>query len=208
MTRSSLRWGLGAVFAMLLAVTGAATHPMTGQAKPGFALARGERAEEAGPRFGSVDPRFSTPEAARMTVYREHEHHATGSSSGERSGTSATSAESGIGAVLDPAVFGSWKRTAYNLPMRAIHATLLRNGKVLLISGSGNQQSVFQAGEFTAGLLTPSTGAYKAIDPPYDMFCAGHAQLPNGNVLIVGGTSSMRPRRRIGRASSGSTSST
>lgn len=72
--------------------------------------------------------------------------------------------------------------------MRAVHATLLRTGKVLLLAGSGNQASVFNAGTFKAGLLNPVTGAYRAIDPPYDMFCAGHAQLPNGNVLIVGGT--------------------
>ena len=72
--------------------------------------------------------------------------------------------------------------------MRAIHATLLRTGKVLLLAGSGNQQSTFEAGTFRAGILDPGTGVYRAIDPPYDMFCAGHAQMPNGNILIVGGT--------------------
>jgi hypothetical protein len=186
-TRSKSRWAAVAASATLLALVGASAHPPPGQAiPPSPTFAGGEGVEEAGPRLGRVDPRFSSPEAARRTLHSEHEHHHQGHR--PSSGATALSAESGVAAVLDPKVFGSWKRTAYNLPMRAIHATLLRNGKVLLIAGSGNEQAVFQAGSFQAGLLSPATGAYQPINPPYDMFCAGHAQLPNGNILIVGGT--------------------
>ena len=91
--------------------------------------------------------------------------------------------------ALDPAVFGAWPRTSYDLPLRAVHATLLRTGKVLLHLRVGQPElRVRRPGRFRAGLLDPVSGAYRAVDPPYDMFCAGHAQLPNGNVLVVGGT--------------------
>jgi hypothetical protein len=202
------RWRLVIGVATLLVLASTATDPATGEAaaparpfatngegsdsKPG-----GQGAEEGGPRRGTVDERFSTPAKARGTVRAKHQHahgdHAAGEDAGADAGSSTSRAEGPNAAALnegtlDPAVFGSWQRTSYNLPMRAIHATLLRTGKVLLLAGSGNQSSAFQAGSFKAGLLDPATGAYKAINVPYDMFCAGHAQLPNGNILIVGGT--------------------
>ena len=155
--------------------------------------------EEGGPRTGAVDPRYASPAAARATLHhdhRQHDHtyHRPGGTTtgGPTSASTAVVAPEGAPAepepVLDPAVYGSWERTTYELPIRAIHATLLRSGKILLVAGSGNQQPVFEAGTFRAGLLDPQTGSYRAVDPPYDMFCAGHAQLPNGDVLVMGGT--------------------
>jgi hypothetical protein len=175
-------------FATLMALMGTAVDPVSGGAvSPAQTrLLSGEGSEQAGPSSGAIDPRFSTSAAARATIAHGHQHH---SSADATSTTSSTgTAASAAAAALDPAVYGSWQRTSYQLPMRAIHATLLRTGKVLLLAGSGNQSSQFAAGTFQAGLLDPTTGTYQAVNPPYDMFCAGHAQLPNGNVLIVGGT--------------------
>ena len=196
--RGWARWGAAAGLSALLALTGApGSEAAPPQGPTPGAVLRGEgsrdrlgEAEEGGPRVGAVDRRYSTPAAARRTVHDEHARHRHGSPDAGTSGTGTAAAATPAAGevVLDPAVFGSWRRTSYPLPVRAIHATLLRTGKVLLIAGSGNQSSVFEAGTFRAGLLDPSTGAYQPVDPPHDMFCAGHAQLPNGNVLVVGGT--------------------
>ncbi|MFE2939020.1 galactose oxidase-like domain-containing protein [Streptomyces sp. NPDC059255] len=72
--------------------------------------------------------------------------------------------------------------------INSIHASLLHTGKVLLIAGSGNNQKNFDAGKFESVLWDPETNTYKMIPTPKDMFCSGHTQLPDGNLLIAGGT--------------------
>ncbi|MCZ2830166.1 DUF1929 domain-containing protein [Modestobacter sp. VKM Ac-2986] len=71
---------------------------------------------------------------------------------------------------------------------QAVHAALLRTGKVLLVAGSGNDAADFEAGSFSTVLWDPVTGDTKEIPTPEDLFCSGHAFLPNGNLLIAGGT--------------------
>ncbi|MFD7322775.1 galactose oxidase-like domain-containing protein [Streptomyces sp. NPDC059875] len=72
--------------------------------------------------------------------------------------------------------------------VNAIHAALLHTGKVLLIAGSGNNQKNFDAKKFESVLWDPKTGNFKKIPTPKDMFCAGHTQLPDGKLLVAGGT--------------------
>ncbi|MGW2725461.1 galactose oxidase-like domain-containing protein [Streptomyces sp. NPDC001492] len=69
-----------------------------------------------------------------------------------------------------------------------IHAALLRTGKVLLIAGSGNNQDNFNAKKFDTRIWDPVKGTIKKIPTPKDLFCTGHTQLANGNLLIAGGT--------------------
>jgi hypothetical protein len=69
-----------------------------------------------------------------------------------------------------------------------IHAALLRTGKVLLIAGSGNNQDNFNAKKFDTRIWDPVRGTIKKIPTPKDLFCTGHTQLANGNLLIAGGT--------------------
>lgn len=89
----------------------------------------------------------------------------------------------------DPrATTGEWTQATATLPNRAIHSTLLRDGRVLLIAGSGNDEGNFRAGRFTTHVWNPTTGAMQNIPTPEDMFCAGHVTLPDGRVLIQGGT--------------------
>ena len=83
---------------------------------------------------------------------------------------------------------GRWSVANSPLPARAIHSTLLRDGRVLLLAGSGNSTGDFDAGTFKSAVWNPSTGAFKEIPVPYDMFCAGHVTLADGRVLISGGT--------------------
>ncbi|MGW1496724.1 galactose oxidase-like domain-containing protein [Streptomyces sp. NPDC002402] len=72
--------------------------------------------------------------------------------------------------------------------INSIHAALLHTGKVLLVAGSGNNQKNFDAKKFESVLWDPRTNEFKKIPTPKDMFCAGHTQLPDGKLLIAGGT--------------------
>lgn len=88
------------------------------------------------------------------------------------------------------AKYGLW--TKLNIPARfrvnGIHSTLLNNGDVLIMAGSGNNQSFFDAGTFKTLLLDPVTMHAQLIPTPWDLFCAGHIELPDGNILVAGGT--------------------
>lgn len=87
-----------------------------------------------------------------------------------------------------PELLGEWTVQETALPIRAMHTTLLSDGRVLLIAGSGNDEARFDAGSFTAVVWDPELDTYTDIPVPYDMFCAGHVTLPDGKVLVSGGT--------------------
>lgn len=88
------------------------------------------------------------------------------------------------------AKYGLW--TKLDIPAKfrvnGIHSTLLYNGDVLIMAGSGNNQAFFDAGTFKTLLLNPVTMQEKLIPTPWDLFCAGHIELPDGNILLAGGT--------------------
>ncbi|MFE9424764.1 galactose oxidase-like domain-containing protein [Kitasatospora sp. NPDC006697] len=83
---------------------------------------------------------------------------------------------------------GSWAVMPFPNPVRSMHAIVLHNGKVLLMAGSGNDPMAFQAGTFNSAVYDPGTGTFAQVPTPADMFCSGHVQLPDGRVLIMGGT--------------------
>ncbi|MGH3932922.1 MAG: galactose oxidase-like domain-containing protein, partial [Pseudonocardiaceae bacterium] len=70
---------------------------------------------------------------------------------------------------------------------------LLNNGKLLLVAGSGNDPQRFAAGEFKSAVYDPADGSFVDVPTPVDMFCVGHAQLPEGRVLVMGGTKDYQP---------------
>jgi len=72
--------------------------------------------------------------------------------------------------------------------LNTIHAALLHTGKILLIAGSGNNQDNFDAKKFDTRVWDPVTNKIKEVPTPADLFCTGHTQLSNGNLLIAGGT--------------------
>ncbi|WP_433784504.1 galactose oxidase-like domain-containing protein [Actinomycetospora sp. CA-101289] len=86
--------------------------------------------------------------------------------------------------------FGKWD--VVDLPddqkVNAIHAAVLPTGRILLVAGSGNKEDMFNAGTFKSLVYDPATGRSRVIPTPDDMFCAGHAFLASGNLLIAGGT--------------------
>ncbi|AEV84145.1 galactose oxidase [Actinoplanes sp. SE50] len=72
--------------------------------------------------------------------------------------------------------------------VNAIHSAMLPSGKLLLIAGSGNDRTQFKAGTFKTLVFDPVSGNTKLVPTPTDLFCAGHAFLPNGKLLVAGGT--------------------
>lgn len=85
---------------------------------------------------------------------------------------------------------GSWQVLPFLNPVRSMHAILLHNGKVLLMAGSGNDPMAFAAGTFTSAVYDPASGSFTQVPTPADLFCSGHVQLPDGRVLVLGGTKS------------------
>jgi hypothetical protein len=85
---------------------------------------------------------------------------------------------------------GHWSMLSVPEEMRvnAIHAALLHTGKVMILAGSGNDRKQFDAGKFKTILWDPETGEFERVHTPSDMFCAGHVFLPDGKLLIAGGT--------------------
>ena len=92
-----------------------------------------------------------------------------------------------------PHVNGTWTILPYQMPINPISATLLPNGKVLIVAGSENDASNNSKGaeSYRAAVWDPTgaTGASISVQElTYDVFCSGTAALPDGRSLIVGGT--------------------
>jgi hypothetical protein len=70
---------------------------------------------------------------------------------------------------------GAWS-SPVSWPLVAIHLHLLRTGKVLTWSREGDPY-----------VYDPATGAFKAVSVGANLFCSGHAFLPDGRLLVDGG---------------------
>ncbi len=93
-----------------------------------------------------------------------------------------------------PHVNGTWTVLPYQMPINPISATLLPNGKVLIVAGSENDASNNSKGSesYRAAVWDPTGATESSIsvqELTYDVFCSGTAALPDGRSLIVGGTS-------------------
>src|SRR3984957_8945309 len=106
-------------------------------------------------------------------------------------------------ALGQASVQGQWTTLPYTMTINPIHAALLHNNKILVVTGSGNcppGQSGCPSGppygpsngsgavllDLVAGTITPFTVTY-------DMFCNGMINLPDGRALINGGTINYNP---------------
>ncbi len=93
---------------------------------------------------------------------------------------------------------GRWTVLEDGAEARSVHAVLLQNGKLLIMAGSGNNPMAFKAGSFKSYLYDPVAYTWKELETPKDVFCSGHVQLADGNVLILGGTSEYPPEPKPG----------
>src|SRR5215470_18858915 len=82
-------------------------------------------------------------------------------------------------------VTGSWSTLPYNMPINPVHVALLSNGKVLVVSGSGN---VAGNTNYQAALWDPQAGTISTQPVTWDMFCNGMVVLPDGRPMVNGGT--------------------
>jgi Galactose oxidase-like, Early set domain/PKD domain len=88
-------------------------------------------------------------------------------------------------------VQGQWQTLPYLMPLNPIHMALLRNGKVLIIAGSGN---VPTETTFRASVWDPQSGTFTSIPSPgWDMFCNGMVALADGRVFVNGGNLAYDP---------------
>src|ERR1700720_4982239 len=93
---------------------------------------------------------------------------------------------------------GQWQTLPYTMPINPVHAALLYNGKVLIVSGSGN---VAGNRNFQAALWDPQSGTITTQPVAWDMFCNGMIVLPDGRPYVMGGTLQYDPFHRELRTS-------
>lgn len=86
-----------------------------------------------------------------------------------------------VGAA-DPAMVGSWS-APFELGVIGINATLLRTGEVLLFEFPHRRGS-------HATIWDPMTGRVRSANVSFlhDLFCGANSVLPDGRVLVTGGT--------------------
>ena len=79
---------------------------------------------------------------------------------------------------------GTWQTVPAQMPINPVHTALLSNGKILVVSGSGNYpaQTIYNV-----GVWDPSTNTITTQTQNWDMFCNGMIVLPDGRPFIMGG---------------------
>jgi hypothetical protein len=74
---------------------------------------------------------------------------------------------------------GRWE-PVFTTPVVAVHMHLTPSGKVMLWGDTGDAE-MWNPGNTAAGFVP--------VSKPYRLYCSGHTILPNGKLLVVGGTS-------------------
>ena len=91
--------------------------------------------------------------------------------------------------AADPGISGKWS-SVINTPVVPVFQALLPNGKVLIWDSVGDKAAeTYPNHTFTRAMIwSHVTNTYKRVDVQgYNIFCAGFAHLPNGNILVAGG---------------------
>ena len=88
-------------------------------------------------------------------------------------------------AMAQANVTGQWQTLPNPMPINPVHVALMHNGKILVVSGSGN---VANNSNYQAGVFDPATGTVTTQPVAWDMFCNAMLVLPDGRVVVNGGT--------------------
>jgi hypothetical protein len=84
-----------------------------------------------------------------------------------------------------PHLNGKWETLPFLMPINPVHVALMHNGKVLVISGSGNDPS---NKILEAAVWNPGADTVRTFRIDWDMFCNGMVILPDGRPFVLGGT--------------------
>src|SRR4029079_6268639 len=100
----------------------------------------------------------------------------------------------GLALALSPATpalhaqagaYGQWRTLGTLMPINPVHAALMNNGNVLIVSGSGN---VAAETNFRHAVLDPVAETIVLTqNQPWDMFCNGMVVLSDGRAFVNGG---------------------
>lgn len=93
------------------------------------------------------------------------------------------------GVTSDPGVSGQWS-PVIDTPLVPVFQAVLPNGKVLAWDSVGdNAVESYPDHTFTRAMVwNPADNTYKRVDVQgYNIFCAGFAHMPNGNIFVAGG---------------------
>jgi hypothetical protein len=88
-------------------------------------------------------------------------------------------------AAAQASVQGQWQTLPNLMPINPVHAALLHNGQVLIVSGSGNLPTNTN---LQAAILDPASGLVTTQPVSWDMFCNGMVVLSDGRAFVDGGT--------------------
>src|SRR5580765_4155952 len=69
----------------------------------------------------------------------------------------------------------------------------MHTGRVLFFAGSGNNVPRFNAHDVRSVVWDYEAGTFHTPVTPFDVFCAGQTVLPDGKVLVAGGTQQYDP---------------
>src|SRR3984893_5733666 len=81
-------------------------------------------------------------------------------------------------------VQGAWQTSPTLMPINPVHTCLMADGKILVVSGSGNYPAQTT---FMVGVWDPSNNTMTTQTQGWDMFCNGMVVLPDGRPYIMGG---------------------
>src|SRR3954470_23711057 len=89
------------------------------------------------------------------------------------------------GLIAQAGVQGRWTTLPYTMPINPVHMALMNNGRVLVVSGSGN---VAAETNFRSAVLDTQMETIAVTQSqPWDMFCNAMVVLLDGRVLVNGG---------------------
>lgn len=116
---------------------------------------------------------IETTEQGTVELYRGEDRVARRRNGDLSCGANAISPS--VAAAGDPVSAGSWS-APFPWPVVALHLSLLPDGRVLSWGHAGTPQ-----------VWNPATGEFLSVPSPSLLFCAGHAFLPDGRLLVAGG---------------------
>ncbi|WP_372524306.1 LodA/GoxA family CTQ-dependent oxidase [Piscinibacter sp.] len=89
------------------------------------------------------------------------------------------------------AKIGYWELLPCELPVLAVHAALMHTGRIVFFAGSGNDD-LYTTG-FRSAVYDYENGTMTMPNTPTDVFCAHQSFLPDGRLLVAGGTERYDP---------------